>query len=259
MSSFASLLQFFFSIALDPSHFSLRNLFVVVCRVVEREGRAIFFGDSISATCVLRRLSEELFALAFSALSTWKTLRQFMASEGSSWPLVRSEELPNGLFDREDEGNSFDETPSVSGSSRGYGSEKPWVARSYFSIIDVEGLKRIRSRYQIPENVVLRIPDLDERACSSNYDDVAFYKADFKAGLRFPMQTFMRELLDRLCLSLGQLAPNAWRTAIAYMVMCRVCSKGVDSLTVDEFCTITNLVRSLHRWVSRLLTDTRNI
>jgi hypothetical protein len=144
---FASLLRFFFSIALDPSHFSLRNLFVVVCRVVESEGRAICFGDSISADCVLRRLSEELFALAFPALSTWKTLRHFMASEGSSWPSIWSEELPKGLSDREDEGNSFDETPSVSGSWRGYGSEKPWVARSYFSIIDVEGLKRIRSRY----------------------------------------------------------------------------------------------------------------
>jgi hypothetical protein len=76
---------------------------------------------------------------------------------------------------------------------------------------------------------------LDERACSSKFDDVAFYEADFNAGLRFPMQPFMRELLDRLCLSPGQLAPNAWRTAISCMLMWRVCGKGVDSLTVDEF------------------------
>ncbi len=76
---------------------------------------------------------------------------------------------------------------------------------------------------------------MDERACSSKFDDVAFYEADFNAGLRFPMQPFMRELLDRLCLSPGQLAPNAWRTAISCMLMWRVCGKGVDSLTVDEF------------------------
>jgi hypothetical protein len=76
---------------------------------------------------------------------------------------------------------------------------------------------------------------LDERACSSKFDDVAFYEADFKAKLRFPMQPFMREQLDRLCLSPGQLAPNAWWTAIACIVMWRLCSKGVDSLTVDKF------------------------
>ena len=69
--------------------------------------------------------------------------------------------------------------------------------------MDDKGLKRIRDRYQIPDDVVFRIPDSDERACSSKYDDVAFYKADFNAGLRFPLQPFMRELLDRLCLSLG--------------------------------------------------------
>jgi hypothetical protein len=65
------------------------------------------FGDLVPADCVLRRLSEELFALAFPAISTWKLLKDRMASEGSSWPQVRSEELPSGLSDREDGGNSL--------------------------------------------------------------------------------------------------------------------------------------------------------
>ena len=86
-------------------------------------------------------------------------------------------------------------------------------------IADEEGLKKIRDRYQIPDDVVLRIPDSDERACSSKYDDMALYEADFNAGLRFPLQPFMRELLDRLRLSPSQLAPNAWRTAISCMVL----------------------------------------
>ena len=64
--------------------------------------------------------------------------------------------------------------------------------------MDEEGLKKIMDRYQIPDDVVLRIPDPDERAYSSKYDDVAFYEANFHAGLRFPLQPFMRELLDRL-------------------------------------------------------------
>ena len=95
-------------------------------------------------------------------------------------------------------------------------------------------MKKYRDRYQIPDDVVLRIPDPDERACSSRYDDVAFYEADFNAGFRFPMQPLMRELLDHLHLSPAQLAPNAWRTAISYMVLWKICSKGEDSLTMDE-------------------------
>ena len=158
-----------------------------------------------------------------------------MASEGSSWHEVRSEELPKGLSDREDEGNSTDETLSVSGSSKGGGPEKLWIARSYLSIIeDEDRLKKYRDRYQIPDDVVLRIPDLDKRACSSKYDDVAFYEADFNVGLRFPMQPLMRELLDCLHLSPAQLSPNAWRTVISCMVLWKMCSEGVDSLTVDE-------------------------
>ncbi len=99
-----------------------------VCRLAESEGRAICFGDLIPANCVFRRLSEELFALAFPAISTWKLFRGHMASEGSSWPKVRSDELPEGLSDREDGGNSSDETQSISGSSRGNVFEKFWVA-----------------------------------------------------------------------------------------------------------------------------------
>ena len=62
--------RFILSIALDPLYPSFRNFFVGVCRVVESEGRLIYFGDLIPADCVLRRLSEELFALAFLAIST---------------------------------------------------------------------------------------------------------------------------------------------------------------------------------------------
>jgi hypothetical protein len=182
---------------------------VGVCRIVESEGRAVDFGDLIPSDYVLHRLSEELFALAFPALSTWKTIRDFMASEGNSWSLVRSEYLFKGLSDKDEGDHSSEETPLISGSSKVVGSEDSWVAQSYFSIVDIKGLKKIRHWYQIPEGVVLRIPNSDERACSSKYGDVAFYKADFRAGLRFPMQPFMRELLGHLKLSPGQLAPNA--------------------------------------------------
>ena len=99
-----------------------------VCCIAKSEGRVVDFGDLILTNCVLCRLSKELFAFTFPALNTWKLIKDRMASEGSSWHQVRSKKLPSGLSDREDRGNSTDETPSVSGSSSGDGSKKLWIA-----------------------------------------------------------------------------------------------------------------------------------
>uniref|UniRef100_A0A2N9FP09 Uncharacterized protein n=1 Tax=Fagus sylvatica TaxID=28930 RepID=A0A2N9FP09_FAGSY len=162
-----------------------------------------------------------------------------MASERGSWSSVRSEDLPEGLSDRDEGTRSLEETPSISGSSEDVGPEASWIARSYLSkVMDVDEIDRYRRRYQIPEDVVLRIPESDEVACSSRYGDVAFYEANFNAGVRFPLQPLMRELLDHLNLSPGQLAPNAWRTVVGCMVMWKVLSDGKDDLTLDEllFC-----------------------
>uniref|UniRef100_A0A2N9EW45 Major facilitator superfamily (MFS) profile domain-containing protein n=1 Tax=Fagus sylvatica TaxID=28930 RepID=A0A2N9EW45_FAGSY len=216
-----------------------RNFFLGVCRIAESEGRPINFGDLIPSSCVLHHLSEELFELVSPALNTWREVRELMVSEGGSWTSVRSEDLPEGLSDRDEGSRSLEETPSISGSSQAVGPEDSWTARSYLSkVVDSDELDRYRRKYQIPEDVVLRIPESDEVACSSRYGDVAFYEADFNAGIRFPMQPLMRELLDRLNLALGQLAPNAWRMVVGSMVMWKVLSDGKDDLTIDEllFC-----------------------
>jgi hypothetical protein len=217
----------------------LKRFFVGVCREAESGGRVLDLGDLVSPDSVLRRLSEELFDFVFPALDTWRVVRGLMATERGSWSSVHSEDLPEGLSDRGEDSHSTEVTPSVSGSSRAVGPDDSWIARSYLSkVVYVEGLDKLRSRYQIPEDVVLRIPESDEVACSSRFGDVAFYEADFNAGVRFPMQPLMRELLDRLNLAPGQLAPNAWRTVVGSMVMWKVLSEGKDDLTLDEllFC-----------------------
>ena len=175
-----------------------------MCRVAESEGRPIDFGDLIPSSCVLHRLSGELFELMSPSLNTWREVRGLMVSEGGSWASVRSEDLPEGLSDRDEGSRSTKETPSISGSSKAVGPEDSWTVRSYLSkVVDSDGLDSYRRKYQIPEDVVLRIPESDELACSSRYGDVAFYEADFNAGIRFPMQPLMRELLDRLSLAPG--------------------------------------------------------
>jgi hypothetical protein len=120
-----------------------------------------------------------------------------------------SEELPEGLSlsGRESEEVLSEVTTSTSAPSRVPRMYKHWVVYSYFLRINIESLKRIRSRYQIPRDVVLKIPNLDEQACS-HAEDVAFYESMMMAGLRFPIQPFIRELLDFLSLALGQVAPN---------------------------------------------------
>uniref|UniRef100_A0A2N9FYM5 Uncharacterized protein n=1 Tax=Fagus sylvatica TaxID=28930 RepID=A0A2N9FYM5_FAGSY len=221
VSLFSGEFLFFDSVplaTLDSLHFSLKRFFVGVCREAESGGGILNLGDFVSPDSVLRRLSEELFDLASPALDRWRVVRNLMATERDSWPSVHSEDLPEGLSDRGADARSTEETPSVSGSSRVVGPHDSWIARSYSSrIVDVEGVESYRRKYQIPEDVVIRIPESDEVACSSRYGDVAFYEADFNAGVRFPMQPLMRELLDHL-----NLAP----------------AMGRDDLTLDEllFC-----------------------
>uniref|UniRef100_A0A2N9G1E5 Transposase (putative) gypsy type domain-containing protein n=1 Tax=Fagus sylvatica TaxID=28930 RepID=A0A2N9G1E5_FAGSY len=195
----------------------------------------------VSSDSVLHRLAAELYSIVHPALTTWEAVRNRMAANEAEWSLPLSEELPEGLSDESAGGEvgraSSDAVPSTSGSRQPPRVNRSWKALSFFSKIRRdEDIDRIRRRYQIPDDVVLRIPDSDERACCPKYEgDVAFYEADFKAGLRFPIQPFVRELLDYLSLAPGQINPNGWRTIISCMVMWRVTSNGEEDLTVDEF------------------------
>ena len=94
---------------------------------------------------------------------------------------------------------------------------------------------RLRSRYQIPENIVIRLPEDHEWACSSNGEDVAFYEDSLAGGLRLPFKPFEREILHRLGISPSQLNPNAWRIMIGLQVLWRIASEEKYDLTINEF------------------------
>jgi hypothetical protein len=161
-----------------------------------------------------------------------------MTANETEWSLPLSNELPEGLSSPEKEPRevSSKATPSTSGPCPVSRVDRSWKAVSYFRKIDQEDINRIRIRYQIPDDVVLRIPDLDERACCPKFEgNVAFYEVDFQKGVCFPIQPFVRDLLDFLSLAPGQVAPNGWRTVISCMVMWRVNNNRREDLMVDKF------------------------
>jgi hypothetical protein len=219
---------------------SFKLFFVGVSRFAENDLGLPSLEGFVSPDSVLHRLAVELYSIVYSALSTWEAVRGRMAANEVEWSLPLFEELLEGLSS-ESAGRvvgevSSEATPSTLGSRPLPRVNRPWKALSYFSKINQDDIDRIRRRYQIPDDVVLRIPDSDERACCPKYEgDVAFYEADLRAGLRFPMQPFVRELLDYLSLAPRQVAPNSWRTIISCMVMWRVYGNGQEDLTVDEF------------------------
>ena len=161
---------------------------MVVCRFADSGLGPPPLSDYLPSSNMLHCLSAELYSLSFPAIRTWGVIRQSMAAEGSDWPVVLSEELSEGLSSsmRENEEASSEATTSRHVSSKQPRVPKRWSVYSYFSKFNAESIDRIRSRYQIFEDVVLRIPNLDESAYSPE-EDVAFYESALTASLRFPV------------------------------------------------------------------------
>uniref|UniRef100_A0A2N9ESP7 Reverse transcriptase domain-containing protein n=1 Tax=Fagus sylvatica TaxID=28930 RepID=A0A2N9ESP7_FAGSY len=132
----------------------------------------------------------------------WMTLR-------SRRPLVRDihrRQYP-GSEDLGSQGRSSETTESSSSDSLSQEPRipisvrdlnKPFIAEEVPSKLIDKDIGRLRSRYQISENIVIRLPEEGEWACSSNGEDVALYEESLVGGLRLPFKPFEREILHRL-------------------------------------------------------------
>ena len=110
-----------------------------------------------------------------------------------------------------------------------------WTVNNFTSTIKEVHFKTLRAIYQIPDHIPIRLPYKSEKCYYDGVDDVGVYKQALKAGLRFPLNSLKRELLQHLGLFVSQISPNAWRVFIAMKVLYGAMSDGARSLTVQEF------------------------
>ena len=99
---------------------------------------------------------------------------------------------------------------------------------------DEQRLNNLRTWYQIPNELKLRLPVRGEWCCDPHFG-IGVYEAYLLGGLRCPLNAFTRELLVRLSLGICQFNPNAWRLVISMQVLWREVFRGDRPLTVDEF------------------------
>ena len=95
--------------------------------------------------------------------------------------------------------------------------------------------KTLRTKYQIPDNISIRLPYKSEKNYYKGVEGVEVYEQMLKAGLRFPLSSLHRELLKHLGLSINQVSLNAWRVFLAVEVLYGAITNGARRLMVREF------------------------
>ena len=75
------------------------------------------------------------------------------------------------------------------------------------STLDAVKLKTIVDRYQIPKEFNPRLPKVGEWCCSPS-SGLGVYTSYLLAGLKFPLNSFCRDLFQRLGIGPNQLNPN---------------------------------------------------
>ena len=117
-----------------------------------------------------------------------------------------------------------------------------WTVNNFTSTIKEVHFKTLRAIYQIPNHIPIRLPYKSEKCYYDGVDDVGVYEQALKAGLRFPLNSLKRELLQHLGLFVNQISPNAWRVFIAMEALYEAMSDGARSLIVQEFlyCYLPN-------------------
>ncbi|KAF3579443.1 hypothetical protein DY000_02031572 [Brassica cretica] len=83
------------------------------------------------------------------------------------------------------------------------------------SVIGAEEVAVWRKKYELPDDVVIRVPDPENRVSDFGVDEVPVYERYFASGFRGQIPSLVAKISETLGISPGQLNPPAWRTLIA--------------------------------------------
>ena len=110
-----------------------------------------------------------------------------------------------------------------------------WTVNDFVSTIKESHFKTFREKYQILINILIRLPYKSEKCYYKGVKGVGVYEQMLKAGLRFPLSSLHRQLLQYLGLAVTQISPNTWRVFLGVEVLYGAMSNRARRLTVKEF------------------------
>ncbi|KAH0898735.1 hypothetical protein HID58_048303, partial [Brassica napus] len=83
------------------------------------------------------------------------------------------------------------------------------------SVIGVEEVADWKMKYNLPADVIIRVPGPEDRVSDFGVDEVPAYEGYFESGFRDRVPSLVAKISETLEVSLGQLNPMTWRTLIA--------------------------------------------
>ena len=70
-----------------------------------------------------------------------------------------------------------------------------WTVNDFTSIVKESHYKTLREKYQIPNNIPLRLLYMSKKCYYEGVEGIGVYEQMLKAGLRFPLSSLHRQLL----------------------------------------------------------------
>ena len=78
-----------------------------------------------------------------------------------------------------------------------------WTVNDFYPTMSPNVFNKLRDRFQILKNILIRLPWKFERCYSRKMSDVGMYDAMFAASLRLPLTKLHRQLANYLGLSVS--------------------------------------------------------
>ena len=151
------------------------------------------------------------------------------------------EGVEGGVYADGDDSDGDDSDGDEGDGEEGPGDNRPfilpedWAVNKFLPRMSNKIFGELRTRYQIPDHIPIRLPEENEACYLGRTADVGMYDAMFAAGLRLSLTALHRQLADFLGLSVTQIAPNAWRTFIGVKILWGRLSGSNRQLSLDEF------------------------